>query len=458
MNPVKRLFQRLPPGQILIFYYTLAILLGTLLLCLPLAAQGDPLSFLDALFTATSAQCVTGLTVLDTGTRLSGFGQLVVLILIQVGGLGITTFSVYLFYVLRHGVGMRGRLLIQETLAHTAYGSVRELVRAIFLLTLAIEGVGALLLALRFVPEQGWVAGLYSAVFHSVSAFCNAGFSLRADSLVGYQGDALVNLTIIGLITLGGIGFLVIHELLGLLRRRSQKNPRRRLSLHARLVLVTSAALTFGGALVIWLLESRSSLHYLNGLDGFWTVLFQSVTARTAGFNSIDLNAFEVPTLFFIMFLMFVGASPGSCGGGIKTTSLALFVAILHSRLRGDEHTNVFKRTIPDELATRTLTLVLLAGLICSLAIFLLLTVQIHGLPFRESRGTYLEYTFEAVSAFATVGLSLGVTAKLVPLAKLIVIGLMFIGRVGLLTVAFAIVRRSRGGAVRYGEETIMIG
>jgi trk system potassium uptake protein TrkH len=456
MNPVKRLFRRLPPGQILILYYTLAILLGTLLLCLPAATHGAPVGFLDALFTATSAQCVTGLTVVDTGTRLSGFGQLVVLILIQVGGLGITTFSVYLFYALRHGVGMRGRLLIQETLAHTVYGSVRELVRAIFLLTLTIEGIGALLLALRFVPEQGWQTGLASAVFHSISAFCNAGFSLQADSLVGYQGDALVNFTMIGLITLGGIGFLVIHELLGLVRRRQQQ--RRRLSLHARLVLVTSVALTCGGALVIWLLESRSSLHYLNGMEGFWTVLFQSVTARTAGFNSIDLNAFEVPTLFFIMFLMFVGASPGSCGGGIKTTSLALFVAILHSRLRGDAHTNVFKRTIPDELATRTLTLVLLAGLICSLAIFLLLAVQIHELPFRESRGTYLEYTFEAVSAFATVGLSLGVTAKLVPLAKLVVIALMFVGRVGLLTVAFAIVRRSRGSAVRYGEETIMIG
>jgi len=454
MNALIRLTQRLAPGQTLILYYGLAILLGAMLLSLPVAAQGPPLPFLDALFTATSAQCVTGLVVVDTGTRLSLFGQLVVLLLIQVGGLGITTFSVYLFYYLKQGVNLRGRMLIQETLVHTPFASFAALIRNIFIYTLVCEGVGTLLLALRFVPEQGFFSGLYSALFHSVSAFCNAGFSLFSDSLIGYRSDPLVNLTIMLLIIAGGIGFLVLHELFVLARQKG----RRRLSLHSKLVLTTSALLIVGGAVLIWLLEAGAGLRGMSFGEGFWTALFQSVTARTAGFNSIDLNAFEVPTLFLIMFLMFVGASPGSCGGGIKTTSLALFVAVLHSRLRGDQHTNIFRRTLPEELATRALTLVMLATLFCSAAIFLLLSVQIHGLPFSESRGVFLEYTFEAVSAFATVGLSLGVTAKLVPLAKLVIIGLMFVGRVGLLTVAFVFLRRSRGGAVHYGEESIMIG
>ena len=193
--------------------------------------------------------------------------------------------------------------------------------------------------------------------------------------------------------------------------------------------------------------------------EGVWTSLFQSVTARTAGFNTIDLNRFEVPTLVLMMFLMFVGASPGSSGGGIKTTSLALFVAILHSRLKGSQHTNVFRRTIPDELVTKTLTLVMLAALLVGFCAFWLLSVQMSGLSFSESRGVFMDYMFEVVSAFATVGLSLGATAKLVPAGKVIIILLMFVGRVGLLTAAFAIIRRSREDTVvRYAEENIMIG
>ncbi len=455
MNRFQKRLKNLPPGQALILYYAAAILLGGLLLSLPVAAHGARLSFLDALFTATSAQCVTGLAVVDTGSRLTLFGQLVVLVLIQVGGLGITTFSVYLFFSLRLGVGTRGRWIIQETLLHTPVESMKDLIRAIFMLTIVIEGVGALLLACVFVPDLGLVKGLYYAVFHSVSAFCNAGFSLFADSLVGYRANPLVNLTVMGLIILGGIGFLVMKELLDLLRRGRK---RRRLSLHTRLVLWTSGLLIVGGAVLIGLLEVSSSLAGRGLGEGIWTALFQSVTARTAGFNTLDLNLFEVPTLFLMMFLMFVGASPGSSGGGIKTTSLALFVAILHSRLKGSPHTNVFRRTIPDEVATKTLTLVMLAALFVGAATFALLAVQHPGVAASHSRGGFLDYTFEAVSAFATVGLSLGATAKLVPLGKVIVIVLMFVGRVGLLTLAFTIVKRARREAVRYSEENIMIG
>jgi trk system potassium uptake protein TrkH len=457
MKPKPLQLKNLDPGWILILYYGFAILLGAALLSLPLAAHGEPLSFVDALFTATSAQCVTGLIVVDTGTKLTLFGQLVVLLLIQIGGLGITTFSVYLFFYLGMGVGIRDRWVIQETLLHTPVESLQDLVRSIFRFTLAIEAVGAALLATAFVPQMGWSKGLYSAVFHSVSAFCNAGFSLYADSMVGYRANPLVNITLMGLIILGGIGFLVIKEVFDLSKKQPARR-RRRLSLHSRLVFMTTAVLIIGGALLIGVLEAPSALASMKTSESIWVALFQSVTARTAGFNSIDLNLLEVPTLFLMMFLMFVGASPGSCGGGIKTTSLALFVAIMHSRLKGNPHTNVFRRTLPDAAVTKTLTLVMTALLFVALAVFSLLAVQLQGMPAMASRGVFLEYTFEAVSAFATVGLSLGATAKLVPAGKLIVVLLMFIGRVGLLTVAFTMIRRSREGAVHYAEENIMIG
>ncbi len=457
MSTASKWLKNLVPGQALILYYGLAILLGSCALALPIAAHGDPLSFVDALFTATSAQCVTGLIVVDTATRLTLFGQLVVLVLMQIGGLGITTFSVYLFFYLGRGVGIRDRCLIQETLIHSPVDSVRDLVRGVFLLTLLIEGIGTILLAVAFVPEMGWAKGLYFALFHAVSAFCNAGFSLFSDSLVAYRHTPLVNLTVIGLIVLGGLGFLVLKEVIDHAKAR-QKGRRWRLSLHSRLVFLTSGLLIFGGALVIGLLEWSTAFAGLELGESLWTALFQSVTARTAGFNTIDLNLLGVPTLFLITFLMFVGASPGSCGGGIKTTSLALFIAVLHSRLKGNPHTNVYRRTLPEAAASKVLTLVMTAMLFLAVAVFALLAVQLPGLAAEASRGAFLEYTFEAVSAFATVGLSLGATGKLLPLGKMLIILLMFVGRVGLLTVAFTMLRRSREDAVQYAEENIMIG
>lgn len=445
------------PGQTLILTYAAAVLTGTILLRLPAAAVGAPLSFLDALFTATSAQCVTGLAVVDTGSRLSLFGQLVVLALIQLGGIGITTFSVYLFFYLRIGVGVRGRWMIQETLLHTPVGSLRELIREILLATLIIEAVGALLISFVLIPRSGFWPGLYASLFHSVSAFCNAGFSLFPDSLVGYRSHPLINLVIIVLIVSGGIGFLVIRELLALAPWRP-KTARRRLSLHSRVVLITSAVLIVGGALLIGLLESGAAFAGMTWTEGFWTALFQSVTTRTAGFNTIDLSLLRPSTLFLLTFLMFIGASPGSAGGGIKTTTLALFIAILRSRLKGNPHTNIYRRTIPDEAITKTLSLVMLALLLIAGAIFALLAIQLPGPATADTLAGYMVYSFEAVSAFATVGLSLGATSQLLPAAKVLVILLMFVGRVGLLTVAFSIARKTRQDGIRYGRENIMIG
>ena len=257
------------------------------------------------------------------------------------------TFSVYLFIYLRVGLSVRGRWLINETLLHTPISSWRELIRDIIAMTLIIEALGAVALAVAFIPKLGFWPGLYSALFHSVSAFCNAGFSLFPDSLVGFRDNPLVNLTIIMLIILGGIGFLVIRELYqaGYHKSRDRK-ARARLSLHSRIVLVTTAFLIVYGTIGIGWLEAGGSLAGMPAAEGFWTALFQSVSARTAGFNTIDLNAFREQTLFLMIFLMFIGASRVG-RGGVKTTSLALFFAILYSRLKGSPHTSLFRRTIP---------------------------------------------------------------------------------------------------------------
>jgi trk system potassium uptake protein TrkH len=449
---------KLSPAQALVFYYAAAIFLGSVLLSTPWASTGEPLSFLDALFTATSAQCVTGLSVIDIGTGLSLFGQSILLLLIQIGGLGIMTFSVYLFIYLRVGVSVRGRWLINETLMHSPISSWQDLIRDIVVMTLIIEIAGAVFLAFTFVPELGLWQGLYSAVFHSISAFCNAGFSLFPDSLISFRHNGFVNIIIMALIILGGIGFLVIRELVQFgAAMHHDKTRITRISLHTKIVLVTSIFLIIFGAVTIGWLESDGALAGMPIVEGFWTALFQSVSARTAGFNTIDLNAFSVPSLFLIVALMFVGASPGSAGGGVKTTSLALFFAVFYSRLKGIPHTSLFRRTIAEEVINKALALVVLAIILISVALFFLLMVQANELA-HENQREFLSYLFETFSAFGTVGLSIGATAKLNALGKGIIILLMFVGRVGLLTMAFAIAGRVRNHAPRYAEENIMIG
>ncbi len=458
MRAILKRIKAFSPAQALMFSYALAILVGAVLLATPLAANGEPLSFLDALFTATSAQCVTGLVVVDTGARLSLFGQSVVLLLIQIGGLGITTFSVYLFIYLRVGVSARGRWIINETLMHTPISSWRELINDIVIMTFIIEAAGTALLSVTFIPQHGFWSGLYYALFHSVSAFCNAGFSLLPDNLVGFRGDTLVNVTVMALIILGGIGFLVIRELLQVGRIRARQAKQKvKLSLHSKIVLMTTVLLIIFGAVMIGGLEVRGALAGMPLMEGVWTALFQSVTARTAGFNTIDLNLLSAPTLFLMIFLMFIGASPGSAGGGVKTTSLALFFAIFYCRLKGSPHTNLFRRTIPADVITKALTLVILASILIGLALFGLLVVQAPDMA-HENKREFLGYLFETFSAFGTVGLSIGATAKLNMLGKWIIILLMFAGRVGLLTVAFAIAGRTRRHAAQYAEENIMIG
>jgi len=335
---------------------------------------------------------------------------------------------------------------------------MQDLVRAVIHLTLLIEAVGTVCLALVFVPQFGWLQGCYYALFHAVSAFCNAGFALFSDNLVGYRDNPIVNLTIMALIILGGIGFLVMRELHDIWQRR-RKGLRWRVSLHSKLVLLTSGILIVAGWLAILALElGNGSFRDASLGEALWVTLFQSVTTRTAGFNTIDLNAFGVPTIFLMIVLMFIGASPGSTGGGVKTTSLALFLAALYSRLKGYRVTSVLKRTVPDETVNKTFTLFLLAALWIVVMTFFLLLAEVSGSTAAQTHGVLLNYLFEVVSAFGTVGLSLGVTPKLTAVGKLLVTMLMFVGRVGLLTFAFVVVKQAGREGTVYAEENIMIG
>jgi trk system potassium uptake protein TrkH len=434
------------------------ILVGTFLLSLPLAQAAEPVSLLDALFTATSATCVTGLTVVDTGTRFSAFGQAVVLGLIQVGGLGLMTFAVFAGIALGGRVAFTSRVVIQETMHHTPSTGVRRLVRYVLVFTFAVEATGALVLWLRFRGEGVPGGALWSALFHSVSAFCNAGFSLFPDNLVRYRGDLVVNLGITGLVILGGLGFLANMELRDQVVARLRRVRPPQATLHTRLVLLVTTAFLLGGMLVYLVLEWDNVLGRLPLGERLLAAWFLSVTPRTAGFNTVDYGQMASQTLFFTIFLMFVGASPGSTGGGIKTTTFGLLVALVVARWRGRGRASVFRRTIPHAVMDRALLLAMVAWALVSFAIGLLAVVETGDAPYFHEQPRFVAMMFEAVSAFGTVGLSTGITPTLAAGSKLVLIALMFVGRVGPLTLVLAIGPREQRGRFRYAEENVMVG
>jgi len=431
---------------------------GTLLLSLPFAHAGEPVSLLDALFTSTSAVCVTGLTVVETGSRFSPAGQAVVLALIQVGGLGLMTFAVFVGVLLGRKVAFTDRMVIQDSMHHTPKAGVRRLVRYVLAFTLATEAAGAALLWLRFRGELPAGEAVWHSVFHSVSAFCNAGFGLLADNLVRYRGDVLVNLVITGLIVVGGLGFLVNMEVWDRARVRLRGGRAPLCTLHTRLVLTVTAAFLVGGTAAFLALEWGNVLRDLPLGERVLAAWFQSVTPRTAGFNTIDFGQVSSDTLFFTIFLMFVGASPGSTGGGIKTTTFGLLVALVVARWRGHGRATVFHRTIPHAVMDRALTLALLAWALVSLAVGLLVATETRGVPAGEAAPRFLALMFEAVSAFGTVGLSTGITPSLSGAGKLVLVALMYAGRVGPLTLVLAVGPRTDRGRFRYAEENVMVG
>jgi len=438
--------------------FAVVIAAGTLLLSLPFAQSGEPLSPLDALFTATSAVCVTGLTVVDTGRRFSPAGQAIILALIQVGGLGLMTFAVFVGVVLGRKVAFTDRMVIQDSMHHTKKAGVRRLVRYVLTFTLASEAAGAALLWLRFRGQFPGGEAVWQSVFHSVSAFCNAGFSLLPGNLVRYRGDLLVSLAITGLVIVGGLGFLVNMELWDQVRLRLRGRRAPLPTLHARLTLTVTAALLLVGTLAFLTLEWHNVLRGLPVGERLLAAWFQSVTPRTAGFHTIDFGRASSGTLFFTIFLMFVGASPGSTGGGIKTTTFGLLVALVVARWRGRGRATVFHRTIPHAVMDRALTLALLAWVLVSLSIGLLVATQTRGVPFGVAEPRFLALMFEVVSAFGTVGLSTGITASLSGAGKLVLVALMYAGRVGPLTLVLVIGPRPDRGRFRYAEENVMVG
>lgn len=438
----------------MILFFLAVILAGGALLHLPASSTGKGnISWIDALFTATSACCVTGLAVLDTGRDFTRTGETVILCLIQLGGLGIMSFTGLAFYLWRQKVSMTDRIAVGQSLLHDpAFHLGRFLIRIVFW-TGAIELSGAVMLHL--LDRQGFP--LFSSVFHSVSAFCNAGFGLRSDSLVAWQGDWPVNTVFMLLIILGGLGFSVLVELEQYGRKR-RHGIKVRLSCHSRLVLSTSLALVIGGAAAINLAEFFGYARQLSLTDGFLVSLFQSVTTRTAGFNTVPIDQLTNVTLSLMLILMFIGGAPGSCAGGIKVTTLRCLLAHLTSQIFGREQAASGDFAYATETVKKAMLLTVVAGIILTVATLLLNITEGGDIPHPETRGLFLEILFESVSAFGTVGLSTGLTPKLTVAGKIIIMALMFIGRLGPLLFIATLQDLHRGERFLRVERTFLIG
>ena len=444
----KRPIYSLDPPKVLVAGFALIIILGAFLLTLPIATtSGKGLLWLDALFTSTSATCVTGLVVVDTGTTFTMFGQLVILSLIQIGGLGFMTFATLFAFLLGKRISLKERLLLQEALNNLSVEGIVRLVKRILIFTIVIELIGAILLATRFAFDMPLPRAIYYGIFHSVSNFNNAGFDLMGEfrSLTGYVEDPLVTLVVCMLITLGGIGFIVMNEVY-------EYRQTRRFSLHTKVVFFTSSLLVVLGTVLIFLFEFNNpkTLQPLSMSGKFLGSLFQAVTPRTAGANTLNIPDLTQPTLFLIIILMFIGASSGSTGGGIKTTTLATLLGAVWSQIKGKEDVVFFKRRIPYDTIYKALT-VTLSGLLLVMTVTMLLTITEPGKEF-------LMILFEATSAFATVGLSMGLTPELSPFGKILIILTMFAGRVGPLTIAFAVTLRRKPDPFKHPKGKIMIG
>ncbi|WP_025680181.1 TrkH family potassium uptake protein [Paenibacillus massiliensis] len=438
---------RLSPPRILAGGFALIIFMGTLLLMLPVAnTSGEPLPFLDALFTATSATCVTGLVVVDTGTHFTIFGQIVIAVLIQIGGLGFMTMATLVALVFKRRISYKERLILQEAMNQTSVEGIVALIRKVIIYSLTIEAVCAALFAIRWAFDMPLGRALYFGIWHSISLFNNAGFDIFGDfrSLTGYVADPFTNLISIFLIVTGGLGFVVLSDLV-------EYRSKRRLSLHSKVVLTATPALILVGMLVILIFEfsNPATLGHLNGGGKLLASLFQSVTTRTAGANTLDIANMEQATQFFMILLMFIGASPGSTGGGIKTTTFVLLLGAVWAMIKGRDDIVFFRYRLEQERILKALSIVLLALFVVIGATMILSTTEDHH---------FLMILFEAASAFGTVGLSMGLTQDLTDVGKLLIIMLMFIGRVGLITMAYALGRREGKELYRHPEGKMIIG
>ncbi len=438
--------------SILVIGFLAVILLGAALLAMPFAAKnGHSIGVFNSLFTSTSAVCVTGLVAVDTGTTFSLFGQIVLLVLIQVGGLGFMMFATMLLVLLGRRISIKGRMLIRESMNASSLSDLGSMMKLYLLLSLAIELAGMTLLSVRFVPLYGWKHGLWMAVFHAVSAFCNAGFDLFGNyaSLTAFSGDPLVLMTVAVLIILGGLGFSVVLETIR--NRRGFRN----LSLHTRIVLSTTLFLLLAGTLFFWLVERTNTDTLADFGEGekVLNAFFQSVTMRTAGFNTFDLSGFRDGSKMVSSLLMMIGASPASTGGGIKTTTIATLALLMLSVVRGEDEVNVARRRLPGDITRRALAVAVLFLTTLLTGTLMISLIENGHFPLED-------VFFEASSAMGTVGVSAIGTPNLSSASRAVLLPMMFLGRVGPLTLAVAVAKRQ--GRVKtvskYPEERIMIG
>ncbi len=435
-----------PPITVMLSFI-LVIFVGTILLMMPVSStQGQVTNPVDALFIATSATCVTGLVVVDIGSHFSLFGQIVILLLIQVGGLGLMTISTAFAIVL----GQRLTLKLESAMYKVVGGSqslnVLVLLKNIMLATLIIESLGAAFLFIRFRTDFTPMKAFYFSIFHAVSAFCNAGISPLPGNLSGYVGDYIVNIGITGLIILGGLGFNVIIDLQRFIFRRDKV---RKLALHSKIVLLVTSLLLVLGTLTFFFTEYHGAMKGFSVSNRVLASWFQSVTSRTAGFNTIDNGALCKGSLLITIILMFIGASPGSTGGGIKTTTFAVLVLSIVGMFKGTRDLSIFNRRIPNSNSREATSLIVLSAMIIFIVLFVLLLVE----PF-----VFEDLMFEAVSAFGTVGLSTGITPLLTTLGKLLIALLMYVGRIGPLTLIYAFAIKKSTVNLGYAEEKIAIG
>ncbi len=440
------------------WYFSL-IVVGGLLLTHPIcrAPSREPISLLDAFFTSTSAACVTGLVVRSTGNDFSEIGQMVILALIQLGGIGIITVTTYITFRVWGRGGLRERVAVSETLGFGTAADLQRVLRNVIWTTFLIEGLGFLLLAIRNLFDYSPGFALWHALFHSVSAFCNAGFALSDDSIIRYQGDPIINLTICALVVVGGIGYPVIQDVYtnwhGPWARRWD-----RLQLHTKLMLIGTMALIVLGTVAILALEWDNTLKEMSFGRAFLVALFQSIVCRTAGFNSVAIGQLTNATLFIMVLLMAVGAGPCSTAGGFKVSTMMLFVVRAWNTFRGYSRLSIFRRTVPVDLMARATTTVLLYMTVVIGALTGLLVLEQSHQAHTGMQGIFLDSLFEVVSALSTVGLSTGITPQLSDAGQIVLMMTMFIGRLGPISVVMALSLSERPQTIEYPREEPLIG
>ena len=432
----------LSPPQIIMLVYIVIILIGTLLLKLPFATIHG-LSFLNALFTSTSAMTVTGLSVVSIPGTFTLFGQIIILLLIQMGGLGIMTFAIFFFILLGRKIGLKQRILMQQSMNQTEIGGIIYLAKRLLIYSIVIELIGTLFLTLRWGPEVGWLKGFYIALFHSVSAFNNAGFSTWTGGLNRFANDPTVNIVITFLFMIGGIGFTVLID-------AWSKKRFKRLSLQSKIMIVGTVIINLLSIIAVFILE-YSNPHTLGPLpfhDKIWVSYFQGTMPRTAGFSTIDISSLHHPTVLLMCLLMFIGAGSGSTGGGIKLTTFVTMLLCVVYFLRGKADVVIFKRTIPQSTIIRALAITFLS---CGVIFIAMLILDV------TEKAPFLEIMFETVSAFSTTGASLGLTPHLSLLGRIIIILVMLIGKLGPLTFAFSF-SQQQTTLIRHPKENILTG